>query len=88
MPSRKSKKVDISAPMNFEHRIHAGFDPKTGTYTGLPLVKFSWAIDLILIPLEYALGFLVLLFVLHSILKQGIRSFVHSSCSITEIDFD
>ncbi|KAK0410485.1 hypothetical protein QR680_005152 [Steinernema hermaphroditum] len=38
MPShrRRLKKGDISKPLNFEHRIHAGFDPKTGTYSGLP----------------------------------------------------
>ncbi|PAV67888.1 hypothetical protein WR25_24136 [Diploscapter pachys] len=33
---KKVKKTDISTPMNFEHRIHAGYDAKTGTYTGLP----------------------------------------------------
>uniref|UniRef100_A0A1I7V4R9 non-specific serine/threonine protein kinase n=1 Tax=Caenorhabditis tropicalis TaxID=1561998 RepID=A0A1I7V4R9_9PELO len=33
---RKVKKSEISTPSNFEHRIHAGFDTRTGTYTGLP----------------------------------------------------
>lgn len=33
---RKVKKSEISTPSNFEHRIHAGFDARTGSYTGLP----------------------------------------------------
>ncbi|CAD6193148.1 unnamed protein product [Caenorhabditis auriculariae] len=33
---RKVKKTEISSPSNFEHRIHAGYDARTGTYTGLP----------------------------------------------------
>uniref|UniRef100_A0A915PZ84 non-specific serine/threonine protein kinase n=1 Tax=Setaria digitata TaxID=48799 RepID=A0A915PZ84_9BILA len=33
---RRTKKVDISMPINFEHRYHAGFDPVTGQYHGLP----------------------------------------------------
>uniref|UniRef100_A0A0R3RH68 non-specific serine/threonine protein kinase n=1 Tax=Elaeophora elaphi TaxID=1147741 RepID=A0A0R3RH68_9BILA len=33
---RRAKKVDISMPTNFEHRYHAGFDPVTGQYHGLP----------------------------------------------------
>ncbi|KAJ1369798.1 Serine/threonine-protein kinase PAK 2 [Parelaphostrongylus tenuis] len=33
---KKLKKSEISTPSNFEHRIHAGYDPRTGTYTGLP----------------------------------------------------
>ncbi|CAA98433.2 Serine/threonine-protein kinase pak-2 [Caenorhabditis elegans] len=33
---RKVKKSEISTPSNFEHRIHAGFDARSGTYTGLP----------------------------------------------------
>lgn len=37
---RKPRKVEISNPMNFEHRIHAGFDPVTGQYHGLPKVEF------------------------------------------------
>ncbi|VDM53702.1 unnamed protein product [Angiostrongylus costaricensis] len=33
---KKLKKSEISTPSNFEHRIHAGYDARTGTYTGLP----------------------------------------------------
>ncbi|CAB3397587.1 unnamed protein product [Caenorhabditis bovis] len=33
---RKVKKTEISTPSNFEHRIHAGYDSRTGSYTGLP----------------------------------------------------
>ncbi|WKY08985.1 hypothetical protein Q1695_001837 [Nippostrongylus brasiliensis] len=33
---KKLKKSEISTPSNFEHRIHAGYDPRTGMYTGLP----------------------------------------------------
>ncbi|KAM3717943.1 Serine/threonine-protein kinase PAK [Dirofilaria immitis] len=33
---RRTRKVDISMPINFEHRYHAGFDPVTGQYHGLP----------------------------------------------------
>uniref|UniRef100_A0A8R1XWR7 non-specific serine/threonine protein kinase n=1 Tax=Onchocerca volvulus TaxID=6282 RepID=A0A8R1XWR7_ONCVO len=33
---RRTRKVDISMPTNFEHRYHAGFDPVTGQYHGLP----------------------------------------------------
>ncbi|CAJ0577260.1 unnamed protein product, partial [Mesorhabditis spiculigera] len=33
---KKLKKEDISTPANFEHRIHAGYNQKTGQYTGLP----------------------------------------------------
>ncbi len=33
---RRKKRPEISAPMNFEHRIHAGFDSRSGSYTGLP----------------------------------------------------
>uniref|UniRef100_A0A1I7X0P8 non-specific serine/threonine protein kinase n=1 Tax=Heterorhabditis bacteriophora TaxID=37862 RepID=A0A1I7X0P8_HETBA len=33
---KKIKKAEISTPSNFEHRIHAGYDARTGTYTGLP----------------------------------------------------
>ncbi|CAI4222591.1 unnamed protein product [Auanema sp. JU1783] len=34
--SKKLKKDDIGVPSNFQHRIHAGYDSRTGTYTGLP----------------------------------------------------
>lgn len=37
--SKRKKRPDISAPMNFEHRIHAGFDPNTNQFTGLPKVR-------------------------------------------------
>ncbi|KAH7730638.1 P21 protein (Cdc42/Rac)-activated kinase 4 [Aphelenchoides avenae] len=33
---RRIKKVDISEPVNFEHRIHAVIDPQTGSIRGLP----------------------------------------------------
>uniref|UniRef100_F1KS32 non-specific serine/threonine protein kinase n=1 Tax=Ascaris suum TaxID=6253 RepID=F1KS32_ASCSU len=33
---RRAKKIEISAPTNFVHRIHAGYDPSTGEYHGLP----------------------------------------------------
>ncbi|XGW06617.1 hypothetical protein V3C99_016722 [Haemonchus contortus] len=33
---RKLRKSEISTPTNFEHRIHAGYDARTGMYTGLP----------------------------------------------------
>ncbi|VDN21388.1 unnamed protein product [Gongylonema pulchrum] len=33
---RRPKKTDISLPSNFEHRYHAGYDPITGQYHGLP----------------------------------------------------
>ncbi|ETN69760.1 p21-Rho-binding domain protein [Necator americanus] len=33
---KKLKKSEISTPSNFEHRIHAGYDARTGMYTGLP----------------------------------------------------
>ncbi|VDN60626.1 unnamed protein product [Dracunculus medinensis] len=32
----KTKKLEISAPIDFEHRIHAGIDPVTGQFHGLP----------------------------------------------------
>lgn len=35
---RRAKKIEISAPTNFVHRIHAGYDPSTGEYHGLPKV--------------------------------------------------
>lgn len=36
---RRGRKLDISMPTNFEHRYHAGFDPVTGQYHGLPKVS-------------------------------------------------
>lgn len=40
MFSKKKKKPQISAPANFEHRVHTGFDKREGKYVGLPL---QWA---------------------------------------------
>ncbi|XP_057208323.1 serine/threonine-protein kinase PAK 5 isoform X2 [Triplophysa rosa] len=36
MFGKKKKKLEISAPSNFEHRVHTGFDPHKQTFTGLP----------------------------------------------------
>ncbi|XP_066533329.1 serine/threonine-protein kinase PAK 6b isoform X2 [Hoplias malabaricus] len=33
---KKKKKVEISAPKNFEHRVHTSYDPARGCYVGLP----------------------------------------------------
>ncbi|GMT08872.1 hypothetical protein PFISCL1PPCAC_169 [Pristionchus fissidentatus] len=33
---RRLKKSEIGTPTDFQHRIHAGFDPNTGQYSGLP----------------------------------------------------
>ncbi|KAJ3613443.1 hypothetical protein NHX12_019692 [Muraenolepis orangiensis] len=33
---KKKKRPEISAPKNFEHRVHTSFDPKRGCYVGLP----------------------------------------------------
>lgn len=30
------RKVDISAPLDFVHEVHVGFDPETGEFSGLP----------------------------------------------------
>ncbi|CAH1159857.1 unnamed protein product [Phaedon cochleariae] len=40
MFSKKKKKPQISQPINFEHRVHTGFDKREGKYVGLPL---QWA---------------------------------------------
>lgn len=40
MFAKKKKKINISLPSNFEHRVHTGFDKKEGRYIGLPL---QWA---------------------------------------------
>ncbi|XP_044020905.1 serine/threonine-protein kinase PAK mbt isoform X2 [Aphidius gifuensis] len=37
MFSKKKKKPQISTPMNFEHRVHTGFDKREGKFFGLPL---------------------------------------------------
>ncbi|TRZ07957.1 hypothetical protein HGM15179_019146 [Zosterops borbonicus] len=36
MFSKKKKRVEISAPSNFEHRVHTGYDPSEQRFTGLP----------------------------------------------------
>ncbi|RWS14369.1 serine/threonine-protein kinase PAK mbt-like protein [Dinothrombium tinctorium] len=36
MFSKKKKKPIISAPTNFEHRVHTGFDRREGKFVGLP----------------------------------------------------
>ena len=33
---KKKKRPEISAPKNFEHRVHTSFDAKRGCYVGLP----------------------------------------------------
>ncbi|XP_078097219.1 serine/threonine-protein kinase PAK 4-like [Mustelus asterias] len=36
MFGKKKKRVEISAPANFEHRVHTGFDQQEQKFTGLP----------------------------------------------------
>ncbi|XP_039594491.1 serine/threonine-protein kinase PAK 5 isoform X3 [Polypterus senegalus] len=36
MFGKKKKKIEISAPSNFEHRVHTGFDHREQKFTGLP----------------------------------------------------
>ncbi|XP_075464364.1 serine/threonine-protein kinase PAK 4 isoform X1 [Ascaphus truei] len=36
MFAKKKKRIEISAPSNFEHRVHTGFDPQEQKFTGLP----------------------------------------------------
>lgn len=33
---KKTKKLDISAPSNFQHRVHTGFDNQSNKFVGLP----------------------------------------------------
>lgn len=33
---RRRRRTSISKPSNFQHRVHAGFDTKTGKFVGLP----------------------------------------------------
>ena len=33
---KKSKKLEISAPSNFQHRVHTGFDNGSNKFVGLP----------------------------------------------------
>ena len=40
MFAKKKKKVEISAPTNFQHRVHTGFDQSNNKFVGLPL---QWA---------------------------------------------
>lgn len=36
MFKKNKKRPEISNPLNFEHRVHTGFDPEHGKYVGLP----------------------------------------------------
>lgn len=36
MFSKKKKKIEISAPSNFQHRVHTGFDNTANKFVGLP----------------------------------------------------
>jgi len=36
MFSKKKKKIEISAPSNFQHRVHTGFDTHSNKFVGLP----------------------------------------------------
>uniref|UniRef100_A0A8C7QLW3 non-specific serine/threonine protein kinase n=1 Tax=Oncorhynchus mykiss TaxID=8022 RepID=A0A8C7QLW3_ONCMY len=36
MFGKKKKRLEISAPSNFEHRVHTGFDEREQKFTGLP----------------------------------------------------
>uniref|UniRef100_A0A6I8NTM0 non-specific serine/threonine protein kinase n=1 Tax=Ornithorhynchus anatinus TaxID=9258 RepID=A0A6I8NTM0_ORNAN len=36
MFSKKKKRLEISAPSNFEHRVHTGYDQREQKFTGLP----------------------------------------------------
>uniref|UniRef100_A0A8C1UB40 non-specific serine/threonine protein kinase n=1 Tax=Cyprinus carpio TaxID=7962 RepID=A0A8C1UB40_CYPCA len=36
MFGKKKKRLEISAPSNFEHRVHTGFNPHEQKFTGLP----------------------------------------------------
>ncbi|XP_013411475.1 serine/threonine-protein kinase PAK mbt isoform X2 [Lingula anatina] len=36
MFAKKKKRPEISSPINFEHRVHTGFDTLEGKYVGLP----------------------------------------------------
>ena len=45
MFSKKKKKVDISAPSNFQHRVHTGFDNSSNKFVGLPKQWASLVVD-------------------------------------------
>lgn len=36
MFGKKKKRLEISGPSNFEHRVHTGFDHREQKFTGLP----------------------------------------------------
>lgn len=36
MFSKKKKRLEISGPSNFEHRVHTGYDQQEQKFTGLP----------------------------------------------------
>ena len=36
MFAKKKKKPEISAPSNFQHRVHTGFDTSNNKFVGLP----------------------------------------------------
>lgn len=38
--NKKKKGLEISAPSNFQHRVHTGFDREHGVFVGLPA---QWA---------------------------------------------
>lgn len=33
---KKKRKIEISAPKNFEHRVHTSYDAARGCFVGLP----------------------------------------------------
>ena len=33
---KRNKRLEISSPTNFEHRVHSGFDHSNGVFVGLP----------------------------------------------------
>jgi hypothetical protein len=33
---KRNKRLEISSPTNFEHRVHSGFDHNQGVFVGLP----------------------------------------------------
>lgn len=36
MFTKRKKRIEISAPSNFEHRVHTGYDQQEQKFTGLP----------------------------------------------------
>ena len=45
MFSKKKKKIEISAPSNFQHRVHTRFDNPSNKYVGLPKQWASLVVD-------------------------------------------